>query len=321
MNLEGKILEYYANRNPAIFPEPSEFLGRSALEFLPSDLEARYVAAVEEMLQTGKMVELEYETTTIAGLRFYESQVVPLAAGEALVVVRDVTERKRLEREQLKVSKLESLALLAGGMAHDFNNLLTAVLGNVSLAMRAEPLAGATSQRLEDAMTAVRRARQLTQQLLTFAKGGSPPLKRAVRLGAVVEESVRLASRDWTASVQIEIAPDLPMVMADEEQIGRVVHNLVLNAGQAMPHGGAILVKVEGRDGELQIVVRDEGCGIPAQDVSRVFDPYFTTKESGSGLGLTTAYGIVRNHEGRIEVESELGVGTTFRVRLPALQA
>jgi len=318
VDIEGRILAYYANRNPELFPHPSEFMGRSALEYLPPEIKSRYVASMRQMLQSGKMSVLEYEANTRAGLRFFESQMVPLAAGEALVVVRDVTERKRLELEQIKVAKLESLAVLAGGMAHDFNNLLTAVLGNVSLAMRAEGLAEATRQRLDDTVTAVRRARHLTQQLLTFSKGGSPPLKRAVQLGAVVQEAAQLAAQGSASRLQIEIAADLPMVMADEEQISRVVHNLVLNAGQAMPQGGTVLVKVEKQGGELLVTVRDEGCGISPQNLLRVFDPYFTTKDTGSGLGLTTAYAIVRNHDGHIEVESEPGMGTTFRVRLPA---
>jgi PAS domain S-box-containing protein len=248
----------------------------------------------------------------------------------AVAVFRDVTERARLEAELLRSSKLESVGILAGGIAHDFNNILTVVMGNVTLAMLDSTVNDAVGRWLEEAERGVLRARDLTQQLLTFAKGGDP-VRKTVRLPEVVREAAEFALHGSKVRCEFSTPADLWAADVDKGQIGQVVQNLVINAVQAMPEGGVIRVSMCNEhtsqrgtpgllaDGSyLRLSIADSGMGIRADHVARIFDPYFTTKQSGSGLGLATVYSIVRKHKGHIEVESELGKGTTFNIWLPA---
>ncbi|HTY24588.1 MAG TPA: PAS domain S-box protein [Desulfomonilaceae bacterium] len=244
-------------------------------------------------------------------------------------VCRDVTERTRAEEELLKVEKLESIGVLAGGIAHDFNNILTAIQGNISLAKMFSRSNDKASQRLEEAEKASMRARDLTQQLLTFSRGGAP-VKKTTSITDIVRDSSEFALRGSNVKCRLTLPENIWAVEADEGQIGQVLSNLIINADQAMPQGGSIDVEADNfvapRDGILPLVdgryvrisVRDTGSGIPEEHLPKIFDPYFTTKQKGSGLGLATAYAIATNHQGLITVESELGVGTTFHVYLPA---
>ncbi|HTJ78306.1 MAG TPA: PAS domain S-box protein [Rariglobus sp.] len=247
----------------------------------------------------------------------------------AVLVLRDVTERARLEGEILRASKLESVGILAGGIAHDFNNLLTVVMGNLTLAMLDSQVMTAAGRWLQDAERGVLRARDLTQQLLTFARGGEP-VRSAVRLPEVVREAANFALHGSKVRCDFAIDVDLWTAEVDKGQIGQVVQNLVINAMQAMPDGGVMHITMRNErlqastkqplaDGAyLCVEIRDTGTGISAEHITRIFDPYFTTKKSGSGLGLATVYSIIRKHQGHIEVESELGHGTLFRFWLPA---
>jgi len=248
-------------------------------------------------------------------------------------IVVDLSEHKLLEEEMLKSQKLESIGMLAGGIAHDFNNLLQGIFGYISMArltidQREESLA-----MLEQAEKALHQSVNLTSQLLTFSKGGKP-IKRPVDLRAVVENAVKFALSGSRVGYDLSFEKDLNAVEADEGQIGQVVQNIVLNAEQAMPLGGKIEIAVRNApssqipglslaapDGLVEIVVRDRGAGIPPEHLPRIFDPYFTTKDRGSGLGLATSYSIVRNHDGKICVSSELGKGSAFTVYLPATRA
>ncbi len=237
----------------------------------------------------------------------------------SVVVLRDVTAKQRLEETLIKTQKLESLGVLAGGIAHDFNNLLTAILGNISLAR----LPGIDADELlTEAEKACLRARGLTQQLLTFAKGGAP-IKRVISLESVVREAAEFSVRGLRAQCAFEFASDLPEVEADAGQIGQVVHNLVLNAAESMPEGGTIRVSLT-RLGNIdqpavQLAIADSGTGIPEKYLGKVFDPYFTTKQKGSGLGLAVVYSIVKKHDGEVAVESHAGRGTRFTITLPAV--
>ncbi len=247
----------------------------------------------------------------------------------AVFVLRDVTERARLEGEILRASKLESVGILAGGIAHDFNNLLTVVMGNLTLAMLDSQVMAAAGRWLQDAERGVMRTRDLTQQLLTFARGGEP-VRSAVRLPEVVREAANFALHGSKVRCDFAIDVDLWTAEVDKGQIGQVVQNLVINAVQAMPDGGVMHIAMRNEhlrdtvtrplaDGNyLCIEIRDTGSGIPNEHIARIFDPYFTTKKSGSGLGLATVYSIVRKHQGHIEVESKPGHGTLFRFWLPA---
>ena len=233
-----------------------------------------------------------------------------------VVVFRDVGARVRLVEERLRASKLESLGILAGGIAHDFNNILQALLGSISLAEFRIVRGREVSSLLAKARRASLRARDLTKQLMAVSRGGAP-VKDVASIGELVIEASTFATRGTNIRCELDIAPDLAPVEVDEGQISQVIHNLVINAAQAMPGGGVVEVGAENLADEIRIYVRDHGVGIPAEIRSKIFDPYFTTKDAGSGLGLYTAYVIIRRHDGRIAVESEPGVGSTFSIHLP----
>ncbi len=246
-----------------------------------------------------------------------------------LAVVRDITERKILEKETLKVQKLESTGILAGGIAHDFNNILTAILGNITLAkMYAKP-EDKVYDRLLRAEKASMRAKDLTQRLLTFSKGGAP-VKEIASTVNLVKESATFALTGSNVICKFTIPHDIWQVEIDKGQISQVINNLVINADQAMPDGGTIVINVEniniGKESTLflnagkyvKINIEDQGIGISEKHLNKIFDPYFTTKTKGSGLGLATAFSIIKSHDGLITVDSKLGVGTKFSIYLPA---
>jgi PAS domain S-box-containing protein len=246
----------------------------------------------------------------------------------AVGIVRDISERKKTEQELVKLEKLESLGILAGGLAHDFNNLLAVILGNVSLALVDTELTGQNFKRLADVEKAVMRAQDLTRQLLTFAKGGAP-VRQASSIREIIEDSCRFSLSGSNVKCEFFFAGDLKPVEVDAGQIGQVINNLVINAVQAMPGGGAIEVKsgnviVRRQDtlplapGEyIRISVHDQGTGIPQENLAKIFDPYFTTKPKGSGLGLATSFSIIKRHGGYISAESMPGAGSTFQIYLP----
>ncbi|OGQ99715.1 MAG: hypothetical protein A2505_03770 [Deltaproteobacteria bacterium RIFOXYD12_FULL_55_16] len=248
-----------------------------------------------------------------------------------VLVFRDVTSQQRMEAEIQKIEKLESVGVLAGGIAHDFNNILTVVMGNLSLALR---LTNPDDQRydlLASAGKAADRARKLTGQLLSFAKGGEP-VREAAAIDEVIRESAAFILHGSSCSYSLEYPDDLWQISFDRGQISQVIQNLVLNASQAMPAGGAIRINCRNREigpdsalplpagRYLSICVRDSGTGIPADRLGRIFDPYFTTKEAGSGLGLAITHSIVKKHGGHIKAASILGEGASFTMFLPVDQ-
>jgi PAS domain S-box-containing protein len=248
-----------------------------------------------------------------------------------VLVFRDITEKEHLEAERRKAEKLESLGVAAGGIAHDFNNLLTAIIGNLSLSLITLPQDDEMYERLCAAKKASLRAQELAQQLLTFAKGGAP-IKKTASIGQLIKDTVTFSIRGSAIRSDFDTPEDLWPVEVDSGQISQVVNNLAINAEQAMPAGGSLRVKCENfflaeenaalsplRVGKyVKITVRDEGIGIPEEYLKKIFDPYFTTKPKGSGLGLATSYSIVKNHEGLITVESKVGMGSVFSIYLPA---
>ena len=239
----------------------------------------------------------------------------------------EIAQREQVEEELLRARKLESIGVLAGGIAHDFNNFLTIVQGNIEVAKAQLDPAGPVHEILDQTMSACQRAALLSSQLLTFAKGGAP-VRRVVEAANLITEAVHLARAGAPTSITTDVAEDLGFVQVDPGQIGQALHNILLNARQAMPEGGIIEVHAEnlmapggpGTGPGVRIVIRDYGCGIPASDLPRIFDPYFTTKPGGSGLGLATAYAIIAKHGGRISVESKVAQGTEFTIDLPASQ-
>jgi PAS domain S-box-containing protein len=250
-----------------------------------------------------------------------------------VLVFRDITARQRADAERRKAETLEQLGLLAGGIAHDFNNLLTAIIGNISLASLLLPPDAEMAERLDDAKNASLRARDLAQQLLTFARGGAP-IKKTASIGKLIQDTVSFSLRGSRNRSEFEFGEELAPAEIDSGQISQVIANLVVNSDQAMPNGGTLHVSCENfcydtsdavipdlAPGDyVRIRIRDEGVGIPEKYMKRIFDPYFTTKPKGNGLGLATAYSIIKSHNGLMTVESQVHVGTTFTIYLPAAE-
>ncbi|MEO0293112.1 MAG: PAS domain S-box protein [candidate division WOR-3 bacterium] len=246
-------------------------------------------------------------------------------------IVRDITERKELEKELRKIERLESLGVLAGGIAHDFNNLLTGILGNLSLAEIKEEGGEDIKELLEEAKDAALQAKELTQQLLTFSKGGEP-IKGEVSIEEIIRKTAEFALRGSNVKCSYDFPKGLWKVEVDKGQIAQVIENLTINAKQAMPEGGEIKIKAENlilensqpiplKKGKyIKITFMDEGVGIPEENLPRIFDPFFTTKKRGSGLGLAIVHSIIQKHNGFITVDSKLKSGTTFFIYLPAME-
>ncbi|WP_447971782.1 PAS domain-containing hybrid sensor histidine kinase/response regulator [Nitrospira sp. M1] len=283
-------------------------------------------------------LDIEYRILLRDGeIRWIHDRAYPIHNKEGKIyriagMAEDVTIRKQFEEERLRVSKLDSLGLLAGGLAHDFNNLLTAILGQLSLAKFFIASDNPLFPRLNEAEMASLRAQDLTQQLLTFAKGGTP-IRKPASLSQIVEENSRFVLTGSNVKCEFHITKELWTVEVDVGQISQVVQNLVINAMQAMPDGGTITVfgqniTIESESswtrGHLsvghwvKVSFMDQGVGIQKEHVSKIFDPYFTTKPSGHGLGLATSSSIMKNHGGSVAVDSEIGIGTTFTIFLPA---
>ena len=308
-----------------------EMLGRPLAEFLREPLAATAAADLLERTREAGVLAGEELHVRRDGSTFWcgvKRTILNLDGEERMLVVgQDVTERRRHEEERFRAGKLDALGLLAGGIAHDFNNVLTAITGNLSLLRMDLPADTPVGELLDSMEQAGERARLLAAQLLTFARGGTP-VKHVVSLADAVKSAAHVASRGSRCKVKLKIAPDSPTVDADEGQISQVLQNLIINADHAMPEGGVITVSLDRHSesdlfrshqtNDLRIRVADTGEGIPEDIIPRIFDPYFTTKPHGSGLGLATAYSIVRQHSGSISVRSEIGKGTEFTILLPS---
>ncbi len=305
-----------------VHPDDREYLKR--VTYLPQGPEGS-----KGKMYDGRLVRKDGSTLYCQ----FSGGVVMFKHGPAVMgIARDVTRIYRLEREVQKVQRLESLGLLAGGIAHDFNNLLTGIMGHISLARMmvadGDPKLDEILKEAEDASVA---AKKLTGQLLTFSSGGAP-IKQTMDIQEVIEESARFILRGSNVKGKFIFAKGLRMVDADREQLSQVINNLVINAVQAMPGGGELCITAEnieltgdnslylGPGKYVHISVKDTGIGIPTEDMDKIFDPYFSTKKNGSGIGLAVSYSIVKRHNGVMDVHSEVNKGTTFDIYLPALE-
>ncbi|MGC4066859.1 MAG: PAS domain S-box protein [Polyangiaceae bacterium] len=291
---------------------------------------------VARVLATEKAVELSNHTRLIAKdgtQRAISDSGAPIRDREGriigvVLVFRDMTEKYRMMEQMQRTERLDAIGVLAGGIAHDFNNLLGGIFGYMSLAREHASDTDPAAAALDEALQVFERARDLTRQLLTFAKGGAP-VRSLVDLKKLLTDCTRFALSGSNVSCSLRLPTELPNVAVDPNQIWRVIDNLVRNAIQAMPQGGSLHVTgssthvAEGRHSVLAaghyvtVTIADNGPGIAPEILPKIFDPFFTTKERGSGLGLATAYSVVRKHDGHIEVESQLGRGTTFHILLP----
>ncbi|MBF0531032.1 MAG: PAS domain S-box protein, partial [Deltaproteobacteria bacterium] len=293
---------------------------------------------VEQVIKSHGVVGLTDDQTILLGRDGVERAIAdsgaPIFDREskiigAVLVFRNITEKRKMQEELLRAQKLESVGILAGGLAHDFNNILTVILGNASLIKLYMKPTGQALKKLTEIETASLKAKGLTQQLLTFSKGGAP-VKKTMVISQLLKGYASFALTGAKTRCEFDIPDDLWLSEVDEGQISQVIHNLISNADQAMPEGGIIGVHAENlivdkmqawplEPGKyIKISIHDQGVGIPEESISKVFDPYFTTKSTGSGLGLTTAYAIITKHKGLLTVESKPGSGTTFHLFLPA---
>lgn len=326
---ESRVLQASDNFETMIGIRGSDMVGRTMAELFPPEFAAKIVADDWAVVSAGKILKLEEEFNG----RNYTTIKFPIVRGEKKLLAGytiDITEKHQLEEERIKSQKLEAIGTLAGGIAHDFNNLLQGIFGYISLARRMKDNGEKCSAALEEAEKALHQSVNLTSQLLTFSKGGQPR-KRVIDLRPLIMNSVKFALSGSRVDYALTVPDDLLPIEADEGQIGQVLQNMVLNADQAMPLGGRIEIaarnvpaaeaaglQLPSKDNFLEITVRDQGTGIPPAHLSRIFDPYFTTKEKGSGLGLATSYSIIRNHGGLINVSSVMGEGSVFTLYLPA---
>jgi two-component system cell cycle sensor histidine kinase/response regulator CckA len=299
-----------------------------------------FVAQMYKLRMSGKDVPSFYEIKvkskdgTIKDLELSCRIITYHGKPATMSIVRDISERKKMEKEIQKIQRLEAVGILAGGIAHDFGNLLTVIIGNLSLMEtygKDERNTAEVVEVFEATKIAARRAKTLTQQLLTFAKGGTP-VKKVVSIAKLVKDTVSFALSGSPVRCEFFIPDGLWRAEVDEGQISQIINNVIINAVQAMPEGGIIRICAENvtvkpedglplREGEyIKLSIQDQGVGIPEKYLQKVFDPYFSTKSTGSGLGLAITYSIVKKHEGHITVESQAGIGTTFHIYLPASQ-
>lgn len=316
-----------------------EIIHKTDKEFFPKDIADFYMKQDKSILDLGHSRRKDEWITYPDGKKvLVDTFKIPLLdpAGNIFGLIgvsRDVTDKKKMEDELLKIEKLESVGVLAGGIAHDFNNILTAVLGNIELAnFRFGKKDQDAAELLNEATKATRRAVKLTRQLLTFAKGDEL-IKDATDLTVLIQETSDFVLHGSAVVCEYDYPEDLWMADADSGQISQVIQNIVINAKHAMEDGGTIRIHCENAEelqetvqGQVQpgkfvkISISDNGCGIPEEFIDKIFDPYFTTKHKGSGLGLAISHSIISKHKGTMEVESQVGEGTTFSLFLPATE-
>jgi two-component system cell cycle sensor histidine kinase/response regulator CckA len=274
----------------------------------------------------------EFQNTVTGKWFDIRDRAIPWVDGRMvrLEIATDITARRRMEEELIKSQKLESIGILAGGIAHDFNNVLTGIMGNISLVMLNTDLSEKTQKRLSEAEKSCIRAKDLTQRLLTFARGGAP-VKKISSLSSLLKDAASFALTGTTVKSEFSLPGENCFAEIDEGQIRQVIHNIIINAVESMPQGGTVKVacqkiQLKAEDGVplqagdyVKISIQDAGTGISPEHLPKIFDPYFTMKEKRAGMGLATSYSIIKNHGGYITAESALGKGTTIFIYLPTV--
>jgi two-component system cell cycle sensor histidine kinase/response regulator CckA len=336
------LVAYRAGRSESLYRrDPRDFLGKPVDEVLPAEPARQISAAVARVVGGEPLVCVEYELPMAEGARRFEARLVPGEGGNVIAWARDITdqrraeeERRQLDRKVEEAQRLESLGVLAGGIAHDFNNLLAAIIGGAELLARHAPEGSPIHAPLEIVRQSAWRASELSRQLLAYAGKGQLELQH-VDLGALVRDTAQLLESAIykRARLELDIAPGLPAVYGDVAQLRQVVMNLITNASDSLAgRDGRITLHLRGErivagspdETELApgdyvaLEIVDDGCGMEEATRLRMFDPFFSTKGMGRGLGLASVLGIVRAHRGRITVESDPGAGTRIGVVIPA---
>ena len=318
----------------------NEATGRTLNEILnleDEDTKEIVYLPISDVLKQGKIIDNFGDILLLSKhkiVRHINISIAPIQKTENLVagvvcVIRDITQKRKFDEEMQRLNKLDSIGVLAGGIAHDFNNILTSIIGHTSLLKQEFKNNNMIINRLVQIENASSRANQLTQDLLTFSKGGKP-IVTIFSLPALLKDTLGYLSIELKSKTDIAIQNDLWNLNADASQINQVIQNLIINADQSMPMGGTIKISAVNMNlyeensyslptGEyIKLSITDQGVGIKKEYLSCIFDPYFTTKAHGRGFGLAICHSIILNHKGTITVDSKFGSGTTFTIILPA---
>ncbi len=325
------------------YDSPEELRGISMKQFhLSEEHFLNFGKKFYDTLVSGKPVQVEYQLRKKDGTPLWcqlsgkaiDSTSPPALDKGVVWIVDDISRRKEIEEELLKVKKLESIGVLAGGIAHDFNNILSAILGNIELAgYRIADKDSKAASLLSHAQKATKRAAKLTDQLLTFSKGGKP-IKGTISLPELITESADFTLHGSNVICEYTFPEQLWMVDADSGQIAQVIQNIIINAKHAMPNGGTVTIQCANvqhtttetlgdthKGDYVRIAIEDTGVGIAEDVIDKIFDPYFTTKQNGNGLGLAICHSIIAKHDGILTVDSLSNKGTTFTIYLPAIRS
>lgn len=332
---DGRILDVLGNQETLLMPI-DQILGQKITNILPQDVAIQAQLALQTCIEEQKEITFPYNLSTHHEEFAYEARLIPIKEHTLIAIIQDITARKNAEekllREQLRIEKNESISLLAGGIAHDFNNILVSFFGGVNLLQLDDNLSAENVDILNDLEKAASRAKDLTDQLLAFSKADSKTLtKYPTDLLTIIREAISLTMRGAKSVCITHFPPDLDPIPINPGQMSQVFNNLLINANQAMANGGSITVSVESiyfspslepnlplAEGNfIHISVSDEGEGIPLEVQDHIFEPYYTTKNKGNGLGLATCFSIIANHGGHITFETEEKKGTTFHIYLP----
>ncbi len=337
MDSEGKILDYKAGRVSDLYAPPQQFLGRAMQEVLPRDVGAQFEEAVMEMRATRCPVAMEYSLPMPGGVQHYEARLMPLLESEVVAIVRNTTERKRLEGQLLRAQRLEAAGRIAGQVAHDFNNLLGPLVAYPELIKMQLSEAHPARQYCDAMLEAAERMADINEDMMALGRRGHFD-QETVDLNVLAKQAVdQMSTSPRNLTVEMDLASGLPPVNGSPAQLMRVISNLLSNARDAMHDLGLLTVRTESvyvdrpvgsynriEAGEyVKLSVSDTGSGIAPEIRDKIFDAFFTTKSRanrrGGGLGLSIVQAIVDDHRGYVDLESEVGIGTTFSVYLPAV--
>jgi two-component system, cell cycle sensor histidine kinase and response regulator CckA len=339
VDLDGVFISCYAPTED-LYTRPEAFLGKKHSEVVPNHVDLLFREGMKK-IKRGESAEYEYHLEMADGRQWFAMKLSPMSQGDVLVgavaVVRDVTERKQAEKVLLKTSRMEATSTLAAGIAHDFNNLMVVVLGYSDL-LKIQYVAEPDAIDMLDAIGLnARKAGELAQQLLAFARGGNYQPK-LMNMNDTIGESLRMNERSFPPRVQIErdLDPELLNISADPTQMNQIVMNLCINAVEAIEKNGRVLLTTRNIQVDVDFAemhpglkkgryiyfsIEDTGCGMSDKVLARIFEPFYSTKFQGRGLGLAAVYGIIKNHSGHISAYSEEGKGTAFKIYLPAVVA
>jgi PAS domain S-box-containing protein len=328
LNSAGIILDFNAPDESQLYINRDEVFGSNILDVLPKNEAKMILEKVRFVLETKGTTLLEFQLLMNQTLQTFESRFIYYGDNEVIALVRNISKEKAEEEEQIKIIKMESIGLLAGGIAHDFNNILMKILGNINLIKLESKISKSDNLYLKEVENAITQATKLTNQLLTFSKGGEP-ITKPIAIKTIIEDSVSFFLSGSKSKVKTSYSEDSITVEVEAGQIDQLINNLILNADQSMPEGGVIEINVElmrlkkdqfpgiKKGKYVKIAIKDQGIGIEEKNLGRIFEPYFTTKKEGTGLGLAICYSVVKRHKGFIEVKSEVEKGSVFIVYLP----